>query len=117
MIEQVKNDNWGGTIRVRTQGRGAAALLERLVHWIGEEQARAGLNPDDVVLTPPRIAGWDDDRMGLQTTLTEAHVPQDAITAAIEHKVFGSPFVVVDGEAFFGVDRLPQIAAKLAGAA
>jgi 2-hydroxychromene-2-carboxylate isomerase len=42
---------------------------------------------------------------------------QDAITAAVEHKVFGSPFVVVDGEAFFGVDRLPQIAAKLAGAA
>ena len=72
VIEQVKDETWGGTIRVRTQGRGAAALLERLVHWIGEEQARAGLNPDDVVLTPPRIAGWDDDRMGLLTTLTEA---------------------------------------------
>lgn len=42
---------------------------------------------------------------------------QDAINAAVEQKVFGSPFVVVDGEAFFGVDRLPQIAAKLAAAA
>lgn len=39
---------------------------------------------------------------------------QDAITAAVERKVFGSPFVIVDGEPFFGVDRLPQIAARLA---
>ena len=39
---------------------------------------------------------------------------QQAITAAAERHVFGSPFVIVDGEAFFGVDRLPQIAAKLA---
>jgi len=41
----------------------------------------------------------------------------DAIIAAVGHKVFGSPFVVVDGESFFGVDRLPQIAAKLSAAA
>ncbi|MES2974108.1 MAG: 2-hydroxychromene-2-carboxylate isomerase [Pseudomonadota bacterium] len=39
---------------------------------------------------------------------------QDAIAAAVERKVFGSPFVIIDGEPFFGVDRLPQIAAKLA---
>lgn len=29
--------------------------------------------------------------------------------AAIAHGVFGSPFVFVDGEPFWGVDRLPQI--------
>ena len=40
---------------------------------------------------------------------------QDAITAAVDQKVFGSPFIIIDGEPFFGVDRLPQIAAKLAG--
>lgn len=39
---------------------------------------------------------------------------QDAIATAVEKKVFGSPFVIVDGEPFFGVDRLPQIAALLA---
>lgn len=39
---------------------------------------------------------------------------QQAITAAVEKKVFGSPFVIIDGESFFGVDRLPQIAQKLA---
>jgi len=36
-----------------------------------------------------------------------------AIAAAVEKKVFGSPFVVIDGEPFFGVDRLPQIVKKL----
>jgi 2-hydroxychromene-2-carboxylate isomerase len=40
---------------------------------------------------------------------------QGAITAAVEKNVFGSPFVIVDGEPFFGVDRLPQIAARLGG--
>lgn len=39
---------------------------------------------------------------------------QDAITAAVDRKVFGSPFVIIDGEPFFGVDRLPHIAARLA---
>lgn len=29
--------------------------------------------------------------------------------AAIERGVFGSPFVIIDGEPFWGVDRLPQI--------
>lgn len=72
MIEHEIGDTWNGTIRVRTQGRGAAALLERMTRWLDEEQAAAGLNPDDVVCTPPRAFGWDDDRMGLLTTLTEA---------------------------------------------
>lgn len=40
---------------------------------------------------------------------------QEAITAAVDQKVFGSPFIIIDGERFFGVDRLPQIAARLAG--
>ena len=29
--------------------------------------------------------------------------------AAIRKGVFGSPYIIVDGEPFFGVDRLPQI--------
>ncbi len=42
---------------------------------------------------------------------------QNAIAAAVEKNVFGSPFVVIDDEPFFGVDRLPQIAQKLAATA
>lgn len=38
-----------------------------------------------------------------------------AVDTAVAQQVFGSPFVVVDGEPFFGVDRLPQIEAALAG--
>lgn len=39
---------------------------------------------------------------------------QDAIASAVERRVFGSPFVIVDGEPFFGMDRLPQIEDRLA---
>jgi 2-hydroxychromene-2-carboxylate isomerase len=38
---------------------------------------------------------------------------QTAIAAAVERRVFGSPYVIVDGEPFFGVDRLAQIKARL----
>ena len=34
--------------------------------------------------------------------------------AAIARGVFGSPYIIVDGEPFFGVDRLPQIERWLA---
>ena len=36
-----------------------------------------------------------------------------AIDAAIADKVCGSPFFIVDGEPFFGADRLDQIAWRL----
>lgn len=38
-----------------------------------------------------------------------------AVDSAIAQRIFGSPFIVIDGEPFFGVDRLPQIEATLAG--
>lgn len=38
-----------------------------------------------------------------------------AIEEAVQARIFGSPTVLIDGEAFFGVDRLPQIEARLAG--
>jgi 2-hydroxychromene-2-carboxylate isomerase len=37
------------------------------------------------------------------------------IDDAVRLGVFGSPFVRIDGEPFFGADRLPQIEARLAG--
>jgi 2-hydroxychromene-2-carboxylate isomerase len=37
----------------------------------------------------------------------------EAVDLAIVDKVCGSPFVIVDGEAFFGADRLPQVAWRL----
>jgi hypothetical protein len=32
-----------------------------------------------------------------------------AVDAAISRGVFGSPFIIVDGEPFWGHDRLPQV--------
>ncbi len=37
-----------------------------------------------------------------------------AVEEAIAAGVIGSPFIVIDGEAFFGADRLPQIEWRLA---
>ena len=37
------------------------------------------------------------------------------VDAAIAHGVFGSPYIVVDGEPFWGVDRFDQIERRLAG--
>jgi 2-hydroxychromene-2-carboxylate isomerase len=39
---------------------------------------------------------------------------KEATAAAIRRGVFGSPFVLVDGEAFWGADRLHQVETWLA---
>lgn len=52
------------------------------------------------------------DRQQLSAALATPEVKerlQQATEAAIARGVFGSPFVVIDDEPFFGVDRLPQI--------
>ena len=40
---------------------------------------------------------------------------KQATQAAIERGVFGSPFVLVDGEPFWGADRLDQVGALARG--
>jgi 2-hydroxychromene-2-carboxylate isomerase len=41
----------------------------------------------------------------------------EAIERAVADHVCGSPYFLVDGEGFFGADRLPQIAWRLGQAA
>lgn len=56
------------------------------------------------------------DRAELQGALEESAVKARFNTAtaeAIERGVFGSPYILIGEEAFFGVDRLPQIEAWL----
>lgn len=56
------------------------------------------------------------DRQALSSALATMEVKerlQQATEAAIARGVFGSPYVFVDDEPFFGVDRLPQIEAWL----
>ncbi len=65
------------------------------------------------------------DRLGAATGLDEAAITaaaadpagrdglERAVAAAVADGVCGSPFVLLDGEPFFGADRLPQIAWRL----
>jgi 2-hydroxychromene-2-carboxylate isomerase len=69
----------------------------------------------DMVLDIAEKLGVDRD--ALATALGDDVVKtrlRSECDAAIERGVFGSPYVLVDGEAFWGVDRLPQIERWLA---
>ena len=52
------------------------------------------------------------DRSSLETALQTPEIKarlKDECEQALAAGVFGSPHVIIDGEAFFGADRLPQI--------
>ena len=57
------------------------------------------------------------EKLGIEREAVAGATADDAVKthlrevceAAIAGGVFGSPFIVIDGEAFWGVDRLPQI--------
>ncbi len=56
------------------------------------------------------------DKAALTEALNDASVKErtkNEVDAAIERGVFGSPYVVIDGEPFWGSDRLDQIEAWL----
>ncbi len=53
-------------------------------------------------IAPEAVAGATAD------DVVKAHL-REVCEVAIASGVFGSPFVVIDGEPFWGVDRLPQI--------
>jgi 2-hydroxychromene-2-carboxylate isomerase len=91
----------------------AKALAQAILraHWgEGREIAR----PDDVadVAEPLGI-----ERAALLAAVADPAIKErlrQATQAAIERGVFGSPFVLVDGEAFWGADRLDQVERWLA---
>ncbi len=72
---------------------------------------------DDLDISSPDTvldiaAGLGVDRQQLATALQAPEVKarlKDEVDAALAAGVFGSPHVIIDGEAFFGADRLPQI--------
>jgi 2-hydroxychromene-2-carboxylate isomerase len=61
-------------------------------------------------------AGQGMDRAALATALADPEVkglPRAATERAMQAGVFGSPFFMVDGEPFWGNDRLDQVIAQL----
>ena len=67
------------------------------------------------VLDLAAALGADRDRLAtaLADTALKERLRREC-DAALAKGVFGSPYLVVDGEPFFGVDRLPQIERWLA---
>jgi 2-hydroxychromene-2-carboxylate isomerase len=68
------------------------------------------ISSPDVVLDIATGLGVDRERLAaaLQTPEIKARL-KDECDKALAAGVFGSPHVVIDGEPFFGADRLPQI--------
>jgi 2-hydroxychromene-2-carboxylate isomerase len=87
----------------------AQALLH--AHW-GEGRDLSG--PEAVAEV---AAGLGIERDALLTAVADQRIKdllKDQTQAAIDRGVFGSPFVLVDGEPFWGADRLAQVEMWLA---
>lgn len=74
---------------------------------------------DDLPLLLALAARHDGRDADALRTAADGEAARAALAADIDEAaargLFGSPFVVIDGEGYFGADRLPQIEARLAG--
>jgi 2-hydroxychromene-2-carboxylate isomerase len=75
---------------------------------------------DQDITAPARIldiaAGLGINRAALATALETPELKnalKAEVSHAIEHGVFGAPFIIADGESFWGLDRFEQLAAFL----
>jgi 2-hydroxychromene-2-carboxylate isomerase len=72
---------------------------------------------DDQDISGPEIAAKAVSRAGIAEAAALAATNDNAIKeqlkyevhSAVERKVFGSPFMIIDAEPFWGVDRLDQV--------
>ena len=72
---------------------------------------------DDRDISDPDVAAAVAGQVGIDIAAARAAVDDPAVKEALKREVaqaiaagvFGSPFVIVDGEPFWGVDRLPQV--------
>lgn len=94
------------------------ALAKRLArallgaHWAEGRD----IGPPEAVAEVARPLGIDESR--LLEAVADPRIKQrlkDETEAALERGVFGSPFIVVDGEPFWGADRLDQVERWLRG--
>jgi 2-hydroxychromene-2-carboxylate isomerase len=104
----------------------------RAYYWLAEQDiglakqfAHAifhALFVDDLDISTPETvlkisAEFGVDRSRLENALQNPAIKtrlKDEVDEALKIGVFGSPHVVIDGEVFFGADRLPQIEKWLA---
>jgi 2-hydroxychromene-2-carboxylate isomerase len=69
----------------------------------------------DTVLDLAGAEGADRDALAAATASDAVkNTLRSACTGALALKIFGAPYVIIDGEPFWGADRLPQIERWLA---
>ena len=68
------------------------------------------ISATDSVVAIAQAAGFDSDaiRAGISAAEIKARLKAET-DQAIERGIFGSPFFIVDGEAFWGNDRIPDL--------
>jgi 2-hydroxychromene-2-carboxylate isomerase len=74
---------------------------------LGDPARVAALAPDLGIDAPTLLAGIESEQARNDL--------RDAVAASLERGVFGSPFFIVDGEPFWGSDRLEMLDEWLAG--
>ncbi|MFV0665843.1 2-hydroxychromene-2-carboxylate isomerase [Denitromonas sp.] len=88
------------------------ALARRFAHAAYRAYFQAGRNIGVPEVVVEVAAGLGVDGAALAAALQSDPVKarlKAACSEAIDKGVFGSPFVIIDGEPFWGADRLPQI--------
>lgn len=72
-------------------------------------------NPEDTVAVCARLGYQADEVRAALNDPAVKELVKAEVDKAIARGAFGSPYIIVDDEAFWGVDRLPQIEQWLAG--
>jgi len=99
----------------------------RAFYWVHDKDAALGKNfalalyrayfAEDRDISSPEVTANVAARLGIDKIALAAAMNDTAVKertksevdAAIERGVFGSPYIVIDGEPFWGADRLDQV--------
>jgi 2-hydroxychromene-2-carboxylate isomerase len=88
------------------------ALAKRFAKAVFRQAYIAGVDVTGIDFVCDLAAGMGVPREVLKTALASAEIKEvlrKEVEAAVAKGVFGSPYIVVDGEPFWGADRLAQI--------
>jgi 2-hydroxychromene-2-carboxylate isomerase len=98
----------------RSDPQAAAALAKQVIVGYFRDNLDTD-NPDEIARLASRL-GLDRDTMlaGMADSEVKAIARQHG-ESAVTRGVFGSPWIFVDGEPFWGSDRLPMVERWLAG--
>jgi len=118
---------FGVPFKLPTKFPVSATAPSRAFYWVSDKDAALARRlaaalyhayfAEDRDISNPEVTGnvaarLGVDKTGLLEALNEPAVKErlkHEVDAAIERGVFGSPYIVVDGEPFWGSDRLEQV--------